>query len=65
MPDWKELAGAFGPVMALVFYMVMNKPKPDAAPAKEDPAAKLIAELRAIADRQIRIEAMLERILDK
>ncbi len=47
MPDWTELAGAFGPVMALVIYMVMNKPKSE---AKEDPAAKLVEEISAMKD---------------
>lgn len=63
MPEWGELAGAFGPVTALVIYMVMNRPKPDAKP--DDPAAKVIAELRALSDRLIRIEALLERDKDK
>ena len=53
------------PIVAVALVLVFRA-KPDAATVtKEDPAVKLVAELRAIADRQIRIEAMLERILDK
>ncbi len=46
MPEWSDLVGVFGPVGALVVYMIMNRQKPEAS--KEDPAANLVAELAAM-----------------
>lgn len=63
MPEWGELAGAFGPVMALVIYMVMNRPKPEAK--AENPADELTKELRAQRDLLVRILALIERGNDK
>ena len=59
------IEAGIAPVVAIALIFVFRaKPAADAV-TKEDPAVKLVAELRIISDRAIRIEAMLERILDK
>lgn len=59
MPEWSDLVATFGPIGALVFWMIwqgkMNMPK-----KPDDPVRELSDKLSSINDRLIRVETLLE-----
>jgi len=53
-----QLVATFGPVGAFALIMWLNRPKQDVP--KQDPVADLVAEVRAMNARLVRVETILE-----
>lgn len=48
MPEWTDLVGTLGPVGGVLFWIWLNDRKVKAESPKDDPAAKLVAEMAAL-----------------
>ena len=60
MPEWNDLVGTFGPVGALLFWMIWQSRQ--SAPAKADPVEKLSTAINEMDRRLIRVETLLEKM---
>lgn len=61
MPDWPSLVGTFGPVGALVAYMILQ----DRKAVKTDPIKALTDEFADLRERMVRVETLLEQVVKK